>query len=374
VKTSLPKIRFPDICRDHGAGGAGCVWRDAKHGARDARAPRDCSGQGEGGAECVWRDAKHGARDARAPRDCRGLTILEMLVSTAMLAFIVLGLTAMFVQTQKAFKSGIKQTTITDAGRTIIDMIASDLSQLSDPHFTNVYYPSNNGYAPPTLFWSFVYSNDLVQFVFTNNNGVPVYRTNQLEDIFATVQTNNMWLGVGYSVSNWFTNGNGGPIPGVGTLYRFVASSNAPLFATNGLFTNFNNEIGYGTFTNTWFHRIADGVVHLKISAFDADGNEMLYESNYDQNAVAQYPGANWSDNYLQYPVIVPNWTNSSLFVTNYLPHSIDIELGILEPEAFEHARALYSSGANVAASNYLYNAAGQVEIFRQHIIIPAAP
>jgi hypothetical protein len=44
-----------------------------------------------------------------------------------------------------------------------------------------------------------------------------------------------------------------------------------------------------------------------------------------------------------------------------------------LEPEAFEHVRALYASGAAAAASNYLANAAGQVEIFRQHIIIPSA-
>ncbi len=79
-----------------------------------------------------------------------------MLVSTAMLAFIVLGLTAMFVQTQKVFKTGIKQTTVTDAGRAIIDMIASDLSQMSDPHFTNVYYPIYTpvpGFPnPPTLY------------------------------------------------------------------------------------------------------------------------------------------------------------------------------------------------------------------------------
>jgi len=69
------------------------------------------------------------------------LTILEMLVSTAMLSFIVLGLTAMFIQTQKAFKTGIKQTSVTDAGRAVIDMIASDLSQMADPHFTNFIIP-----------------------------------------------------------------------------------------------------------------------------------------------------------------------------------------------------------------------------------------
>jgi len=300
-----------------------------------------------------------------------------MLVSTAMLAFIVLGLTAMFVQTQKVFKTGIKQTTVTDAGRTIIDMIASDLSQMSDPHFTNVYFPTNayptypafGSPNPPTLYWS-LSGLELVQVI--TNNGVPVFRTNELEDIFATVQTNNTWVGVGYAVSNWFNNtNNGSPFPGVGTLYRYVATTNAPLYTTNLLYANYINQIGLGTFTNSLFHRIADGVVHLKIYAFDADGNEMYWEPYYDQYGQVygfprQYP-------YLQYPVIVTNLTRGGV-QTNYLPHSIDIELGILEPEAFEHVRALYASGATAAAGQFLTNAAGQVEIFRQHIIIPSAP
>jgi type II secretory pathway pseudopilin PulG len=303
----------------------------------------------------------------RPPRGCRALTILEMLVSTAMLAFIVLGLTAMLIQTQNAFKTGIKQTSVTDAGRAIVDMMAGDLSQLSDPHFTNVYYPTNFQGAPPTLNWALV---PFLQFVqTTTNNGIPVYRTNQSEDIFITVLTNNTWQGIGYTVSNWFTN-SGGAIPGVGTLYRYVATTNAPLSSSNQLFTNFNNQIALGTFTNTLFHRIADGVVHLKIYAFDAEGNETYYEPYYDQNGkVFSYGDLN-----LQYPVIVPNPTNSTMFLTNYLPRSLDIELGILEPAAFEHARSLYTSGAFVAASNYLTTCAGQVEIFRQHIIITAAP
>jgi hypothetical protein len=211
------------------------------------------------------------------------------------------------------------------------------------------------------LYWSFVPGDDLVQY----ENNTP-FRTNELQDIFATVLTNNTWLGIGYTVSNWFTNNGGGVFPGVGTLYRYVATTNAPLYATNLLSANFNTEVGYGTFTNLWFHRIADGVVHLKISAFDADGNEMYDEPLYDLGQS--------SLQYLRYPIIVPNPTNNLLLQTNYLPHSIDIELGILEPEAFEHVRTLYTSGATAAASNFLANAAGQVEIFRQHIIIPAAP
>jgi hypothetical protein len=303
----------------------------------------------------------------RPPRPSRALTILEMLVSTALLSVIVLGLTAMFIQTQKAFKTGIKQTTVTDAGRVIVDMIAADLSQMSDPHFTNVVYPPPNGStlsapSPPTLSWALVPSLQFVQNVY--NNGVLVQRTNQSEDIFATVLTNNTWLGIGYTVSNWFTNSGGGTFPGVGTLYRYITNNTAPLWPTNQLFTDFNNAVALG-FTNC--HRIADGVVHLKIYAFDASGNEMYYEPLYDlgQSSYQNFP--------LQYPVIEPN-PATGLYQAYYLPHSIDIELGILEPEALEHARALFAAGAFPAASNYLASAAGQVEIFRQHVIIPAAP
>jgi predicted transcriptional regulator with HTH domain len=288
-----------------------------------------------------------------------------MLVSTAMLAFIVLGLTAMFVQTQKVFKTGIKQTTVTDAGRTIIDMIASDLSQMSDPHFTNVngypYFSPPNFPSPPTLNWAWS-GLDLVQVV--TNNGVPVYRTNELEDIFAMVQTNNTWVGVGYAVSNWFNNtNNGSPFPGVGTLYRYSTNITAPLTITNPpLINGFLSAIN-GTFINC--HRIADGVVHLKIYAYDAGGNETQREWLADSGQISLQT--------FQYPVVVTNSTIPVTYQTNYLPRSIDIELGILEPEAFEHVRALYASGATAAAGQFLTNAAGQVEIFRQHIIIPSA-
>jgi hypothetical protein len=293
----------------------------------------------------------------RLPRACRALTVLEMLVSTAMLSLIIIGLTAMFLQTSKAFKSGMKQTDITDTGRTVIDMIASDLSQMSDPHFTNVVNPlySSPVPNPPTLCWQWVSSYDLFQ----SNNGV-LFRTNQLEDIFATVQSNATWLGIGYTVSNWFTNGNGGPIPGVGTLYRYVTQTNAPLDIYNTLFTNFGYALAGPPFSAN-LHRIADGVVHLKIYAFDANGNENPNDLLYTNGP-------------LQYPTIVTLPTIPVTYQTNYLPHSIDIELGILEPEAFEHARALYTAGAGVAAGQFLSTCAPQVQIFRQHVIILAAP
>jgi hypothetical protein len=292
-----------------------------------------------------------------------------MLVSTAMLSLIVLGLTAMLIQTQKAFKTGIKQTSVTDAGRSICDMIALDFSQMSDPHFTNVYFPAAYAYSP-TLDWALVPNLGFNQG-YSNNGSFVFVRSNQVEDIFLTVQTNATWVGIGYTVSNWFTNASGGYIPGVCSLYRYSSTTNAPLNSTNFLFPQFENALMAGTFTNTFFHRIADGVVHLKITAFDADGNETYYEPYYDQNGTV----FNTSFRHMQYPVIIPNPTNSFMSpFTNYLPHSVDIELGVLEPDALEHARALFTSGATAAAQQYLQNAANQVEIFREHVIIPAAP
>ena len=77
-----------------------------------------------------------------AARGAAALTILEMLVSSAMLALIIVGLTAMFVQTQKAFKTGVKQTDVGDAGRSIADLIAGDLSELSDGSPYGLYSPN----------------------------------------------------------------------------------------------------------------------------------------------------------------------------------------------------------------------------------------
>src|SRR5580658_2415292 len=133
-----------------------------------------------------------------------GLTILEMLVSTAMHSFIVLGLTAMLIQTQKAFKTGIKQNTITDSGRAIMDMISGDLRQMSDgqnPYVTNFFWGAPN-----------------LKMITNYMNGVAI-RTNELNDIFILEHTNTVWLGVGYSVSNYPSLGN--PGLGIGALYRY---------------------------------------------------------------------------------------------------------------------------------------------------------
>jgi type II secretory pathway pseudopilin PulG len=270
------------------------------------------------------------------------LTILEMLVSTAILSFIVLGLTAVFIQTQRAFKTGIKQSDVTDAGRTIMDMIGNDLRQMSDARNQSV----------TNLYWGWAASNQLPQGI----DGV-IVRTNQQDEIYILVHTNTVWTGIGYAVSN-----NG---PCLGTLYRYVVSTNSPVIDYQ-LFSNFYSGISRQTFGSNW-HAVADGVIHLKLRAFDQNGNEPYWESYYgdfsqkkDQNNAVEF----------SYPPYLS--TNGLItIISNTLPNSVELELAVLEPEAFARAQALV--GNSQAVSNYLFSSPNKVDVFRQRITIPVA-
>jgi hypothetical protein len=284
------------------------------------------------------------AEGQSAIRNCRALTVLEMLVSTALLAFIVVGLTAMFVQTQRAFKAGMKQATMTDAGQTIISMVASDLAELSDAQNTNIV----------NLYWGWAGTNTSVNYQDFPAN---VYRTNQLQEIYVLIHTNNLWVGVGYAVSNYGC--------GVGTLYQYMAPAYDPLTTNNGnfLFTNFLYPAFDNDFGTNYFHPVASGVVHLKIRAFDQYGNESAQEQ------VNRYAVGNTN---FSYPVPQP-YTNDFLdkiVPPAGLPNSIQLEVGVLEPDAFEQLLAL---PAGPAQTSFLGKAGAKIQIYRQNIPIAGA-
>jgi len=263
-----------------------------------------------------------------------------MLVSTAMLSFIVLGLTAMLIQTQKAFKTGIKQNTITDSGRSIMDMITSDLRQMSDgqnPFITNFFW----GVPPNTAVTNF-------------ENSVAI-RTNELSDIFILEHTNTVWVGVGYSVSNY-------PGTSVGALYRYETNwtALAPVLTNDLYFRFYSNLINtnFGLDPAYW-HKVADGVIDLKIRAFDQFGNENNVNP-FSTSTAFSYP-------------ILANPINPNLYpASNTLPNSVELEFGILEPDALVQVRSL--AGNATAMMNFLStNSAPKMEIFRQRITVAAA-
>jgi len=272
---------------------------------------------------------------SKPPRRRAGLTILEMLVSTAMLSLIVVGLTATLIQVQKAFKTGIKQNTVTDAGRSIVEMIAGDLRQMGDAQNTNFF-----NFHVFNLWWDAPAVSNIVNY----QDGV-AFRTNQLNDIFILVHTNTTWVGVGYAVSNY-------PGIGVGTLYRYETSSNylPPVFNGN-LWSQFDKDVLAQVFDTNYWHRVAEGVIDLRITPYDQYGNTNFYNP---ANPFVSY-----------YPVGYAYWSNT-------LPNSVELEFGILEPEALVQARGL--AGSPIALKNFLStNSAPKMEVFRQRITVAAA-
>jgi hypothetical protein len=280
-------------------------------------------------SKTLRRDSREASWSAAMFRRSRGLTILEMLVSTAMLSFIVLGLTAMLIQTQKAFKTSIKAATVTDAGRTIMDMIGSDMRQMTDAQNIGV----------TNLCWSWSQSGALYQ----------------VDAIYVLEHTNTTWLGVGYAVKNLLPASTSNFL---GSLYRFETNYNRPYIVTNSpdsdpLIWSFLEDVTTQNFSNqlSW-HRVADGVIGLKLRAFDQNGNEPWIESMY-------------------YGDYAPKAEMSYPLSSNTLPNAVDVELAILEPDAVTQARALARVPSSTPLNNFMTNAQTMMEIFRRRVSIP---
>jgi Tfp pilus assembly protein PilV len=261
-----------------------------------------------------------------------GLSLLEMLVATTLLVIIVLGLTAMFLQTQKAFKSGTTQTDVMESGRTVIDMMSRDFAQMSDAQdstITNFFYGS--------------YTSSLLQTDTQGNS-----RQNVLSDVFTLQHINNTWYGVGYTISNVIGT-KASPL--VGTLCRYVYQTNdTPRDNPCYFFTTNVQNFLFGPS----YYRVIDGVINLSVRAFDANGLEIVNSNS----SVLWMPDSVVSDRQL-----VPSLTNN-------IPNSVELELGILEPQVLEQARALPSPALQQA---FLSTRMSAVHIFRQQIPVRVA-
>jgi Tfp pilus assembly protein PilV len=281
-----------------------------------------------------------GDRPAMRPTLRSGLTILEMLVATTLLVVIVLGLTAMFLQVQKAFRGGFTQSDVMESGRTVMGMLTRDFEQMADAKDGNITNMFQGWFATP-----------LTQ---TDASGS---RENVFSDLFTLEHVNNTWYGVGYSVSNAVGSGANSPQGLVGTLYRYVYQTND--IPSENPCRIFRDYMDNGNFDTNVFSRVIDGVIHLRMRAFDAYGSELTNSSG----ASVWLP----ITNDLRTPYYWDNPTNRP----PNLPNSVELELGILEPQVVEQLRAF---GTNmVAQSNFLSGRIGAVHIFRQQIPIRAA-
>lgn len=258
-------------------------------------------------------------RQSRA-RGTAAFTVLEMLVSVSIMVVIIFALYQMFNQTQRAFRGGVTQVDVMEAGRAAIDLIAGEVQQMAaarQPDSENYLQFVNGIIATPirqVLPDGTVLVNELQEFY------------------FLTRPTHRIWQAQGF-----FIHTNTPPTPsngfGYGTLYR-IRSNDIPIspFAI----ASFINAAS-PTNTNAVF-RICDGVIHFKIHPLRADGTEIL---------AANLP-----------------------LRGDDLPNYLRIEIGILDPPVQDLARTIPNL---TAFTNFLRQRAGNVHVFHRTIPVPAA-
>lgn len=265
------------------------------------------------------------------------------MVTVGLLSFIVLGLVAMFSQTQRAFKTSLTQVDVMESGRSLSEILGREIAQMS-PSFMR----------ETTNFMVLVDDAGLQSLP-----GSTVARTNVLQKFFFLTQLNQDWTGIGYQV---VPDRPGSP---VGTLYRHQGQ--ARRYFVRLLSSNFLAAAYSGRVTN----RVVDGVVHLKLTPYAQNGFPLVGDGTFTNafyrtnrltpNFYASLPNA---DCYTVYPGVY-----NFRFMSNAVPAYIELEFGLLEKQALERYRSLPTNNPSVL-TNFLANNVGNLHLFRQRIPI----
>lgn len=317
-----------------------------------------------------------------ANRSRQGMTLLELMVSMALLTVIILGLYSMFEQTQKALLRGGEEVDVQETARSAFRVM---LSQVDEVAAAGVFYATNFNVSPAQPYQGFS-TNFLVR---QNTNRldpanpdyliqglvgtdpvtglVPNERRHELQDFFFLTREGRDWKCTGY-----FVRATAEPkdllVPrpgdsalwqqGVGSLYRFELKTN--YLRMNDLFlqTNVANFFVNPTTGSTvddpsasrvfsTVHRVADGIVHLRV---------ITHTNGAMVPLIGGVNNLTPADNVPSHSVTLTN---------QQTPSHIEIELGVLEPKTLGLARSI---PAGVGASNLLYRSAGNVLMFRARV------
>jgi len=315
------------------------------------------------------------ARRAAVVHRVPAFSLVEILVVIGLLSVILLGLMLMFDQTQRAFRTGMTQTDVLETGRMATDLIVREMEQVTPAYLspmgqllngtTNIqpnFYAWLSGYAP------------LVQPL----PGSRFPRTNLLEELFFLIRRNQEWIGIGYFVrtNDPSTGLLGWPlvsapqttVVGAGTLYRFETNA-APLSGRTPaqLFQEFLaaqvNE------TNLNVSKIADGVIHFRVRAYDTNGFYLTSDltNNCPPAPVDCTACTNRLKSCIEESTSVPGEVGLYVFKSNAVPAAVELEIGILEDRAWKRYTSLPDAASQY---RYLTNQAGRVHLFRQLIPI----
>jgi type II secretory pathway pseudopilin PulG len=283
-------------------------------------------------------------------------SLIEILVVIGLLSVIILGLLAMFNQTQRAFRTGMTQVDVLEAGRAATEMIARELSQMTPASYTR---DAVNFYAQMAPF------PPLLQPLPGTKNP-PEKRTNVLGEVFFLTHENQIgqphWTGIGF----WVGDQTGDPLAAVqsgwGTLYRFQSNT---VFGVTPSPTLLYSTYSFLPTRLQRSSRIIDGVVHFKVRAFTTNGTWITPDS---PDVAASMKGR------MRYSPAVPdevdyvrliNGNPVYTFTNTAVPGFVEFELGILEERALARVKSIPDA---VTRSNYLAQQAGRVQLFRMRV------
>lgn len=298
-------------------------------------------------------------------RSTSGLTLIEILVAVTLLIVIMAGLMAMFDQTQKVFVAGMRQTDVMEGGRSAVELIGRDFEQMAaggrsgDTNFYADIQPW-----PGMSFSGFgkLSGDDPGQVM--EPNGAGVLKELTLQEVFFLSHPFD-WSAIGYKVLDPNNPNNTSIL--MGALYRF--GTNATLLQSTNFFGTFRNVFSGTSNTNLIsagrMSRVIDGVVHFKVVAYDRDGIRFATTNVTDLETVE-----------LEFtPSLMENPVSYYAFRGNRLPTTVEVEIGVLEPEAVIRARALPGVGAAWANNfrKFLRDNSGKIHLFRQRIPIRVA-
>lgn len=312
------------------------------------------------------------------PARARAFTLIEIMITVALLSFIVLGLLAMFQQTQRAFRSSITQTDVLEAGRAVTDLVVRELEQAAPCHLPTRFLPNQTIYAT-NLFAELTPGMPIA--VYQDLPGATGLRTNLLQRFFFLSCENQKWTGTGYEVLPEY-----GSV-GVGVLYRISADLPSYQAAQAGLLSSNFQVAAYISRMNAlrklpvtnipgmaYVTRVADGIAHLRLQGFATNGFPITTNGfgNPGYGFFVPNPG-NQANPFtfvrMEGTMVYPNpfnpYQQAMYLVGDAIPANVELELGILEPQILQRFKSL----ANAAAqAQYFSNHSAQVHLFRQRI------
>ena len=291
---------------------------------------------------------------ARSDFGRRAFSLIEVMVAVSLLAFIIVGLLAMFFQVQRAFRAGTAQADIMEGGRATMSLLVRDLQEMTA---CRLFDTANCVIKPSTR----IDGTPLDATVNPTYQDIPTIptgsrRTNWFQDISFMSRVNDKWMATSYRVVFGEN--------GVGTLYRFAEETDRwTLFNENSNAVrnlNLMASAPYGSYSND-YHRLVDGVVSFDVRAYDTNG--LAFPDIDPLNAPAN-PNIRWSPN-----IRVENNESRFEFYNNELPAYVDIELAILEPSTLAKFRGREDI-SQAQALEYLQRQIGRTHVFRQRVAI----